>query len=113
MTTRTPTGQFVAGQHSYREPQPHWKAAWLQHEYLSLQRSAADIAKGIGITEGAIFFWLRKHGIPRRTVAQARAVKHWGVSGAANPMHGKCGSLNPNWRGGVSPKFQQQAGAAA
>jgi 5-methylcytosine-specific restriction endonuclease McrA len=25
-----------------------------------------------------IFFWLRKHGIPRRSISAARKIKHWG-----------------------------------
>jgi hypothetical protein len=93
--------------HSYREPRPHWDAAWLRNEYLTKRRSSGDIALEAGVTDAAIIFWLRKHGIPRRSAAEARAAKHWGVSGEANPMHGKCGPLNPRWKGGVSPQWRK------
>ena len=78
----------------------------MKREYVTLGRTAADIASAFGITEAAILFWLRKHGIPRRTTREIRANKHWGLTGADNPMWNLRGELNPNWRGGGTPERQ-------
>lgn len=59
-----------------------------------------------GVTEGAIFYWLSRCGIARRTVSQARSIKKWGLYGKSNPMYGRIGNANPNWRGGVTPERQ-------
>jgi hypothetical protein len=69
-------------------------------------RSQNNIASMFGVTDAAILFWLRKHGIERRTVAQARKIKHWGQTGSDNPMWNKRGELNPRWLGGVTPDRQ-------
>jgi hypothetical protein len=89
-----------------REPKPFWDRAWLDHEYSDLGRSATEIAADFGCHENNILYFLSKHRIPRRTISQTRAVKHWGSSGEANPMFGKTGVGNPNWRGGVTPERQ-------
>lgn len=102
---RSPATEFKPGQH-WRERQPYWDKAWLEHEYIDLGRSSGDLAEQFGITEAAVLHWLRKHGIPRRTVAEARSLKHWGASGADNPMWNKRGELNPRWLGGVTPERQ-------
>lgn len=100
-------GQFVAGTH-WREPQLYWDRAWLAHQYSELKKSAAEIASTHdGWTENSILFWLRKHGIPRRSVTEARAIKHWGSAGPLNPMFGKFGSKNPNYVDGSSPERQR------
>ncbi len=39
-------------------------------------------------------------------MSEIRSEKHWGVSGEDNPMHGRTGADNPNWRGGCSPERQ-------
>jgi len=101
----TNTGRFKPGQH-WRKPREHWQRDWLEHEYVVKGRSAAEIADQQGITENAIFYWLDKLGIPRRTISEARQVKSWGLSGSDNGMHGKRGAVCPNWRGGITPARQ-------
>jgi hypothetical protein len=100
-----PETEFKKGEH-WREHQPFWERDWLYTEYVTKERAAADIAKQFGITEAAIFFWLRKHKIPRRKMTEIRAKKHWGLSGAVNGMYGKTGAKNPHWLGGVTPERQ-------
>jgi HNH endonuclease len=99
-------GRFVKGQH-WRSPKPFWERSYLVREYAEKGRSAADIAAEHGCTEANILFWLKKHEIPRRTIAQARLIKHWGSSGPSNPMFGKRGKEAPNWKGGVTPERQR------
>lgn len=99
-------GRFVKGQH-WRSPRPHWGREWLHQQYVALQRSTGDLATECQCSDANILYWLKKHGIPRRTVAQARAVKHWGVSGAANPMYGRVGAMNPSYVDGSSPERQR------
>ena len=103
---RNAKGQFLPGTH-WRPEAPHWDAEWLRREYVDLGRSAGEIAASAGTTDAAILYWLKKHGIPRRSVAQARALKHWGVTGAANPMHGRTGAANPRYIDGSSPERQR------
>ena len=98
-------GRFLRGEH-WRKPKPFWDRAWLFGEYSEKGRSAADIAKEQGCTENAILFWLHKQGIPRRTVSQARKVKHWGASGPDNPMYGHKGVESAAWKGGITPERQ-------
>lgn len=102
---RSPETEFRPGQH-WRERKPFWDREWLEREYVERQRSAADIATEWEVTEAAIFFWLRKHKIPRRSIVEARSVKHWGISGEANGMYGKRGDQVPNWKGGITPERQ-------
>lgn len=97
--------EFKPGQH-WREHKPFWDKAWLEREYVELGRSAADIAKQFGIAENSVLHWLRKHSIPRRTISEARAIKHWGASGSDNPMWNRRGELNPRWLGGITPERQ-------
>lgn len=104
---RKANGQFSKGVHAYRKPLPHWQREWLVEEYLGKSRSAGDIARDVGCTESNVLFWLRKHDIPRRSVSQARAIKHWGAGGASNPMHGKRGAANPRYVDGSSPERQR------
>lgn len=98
-------GWFQKGNH-WREKKPFWDKEWCVKQYSELGRSAADIASEFSVTEGAILFWLRKHGIGRRSISQARRLKHWGVSGSDNPMWNKRGELNPRWLGGITPDRQ-------
>lgn len=104
---REESGRFRKGVHSYRLPQPHWRREWLVTEYVVKKRSTGDIAAEIGCTGSNVTFWLRKHGITRRTVSQARNLKHWGAVGEANPMHGKTGAANPRFVDGSSPERQR------
>lgn len=76
---RAANGQFIKGAH-WRPKAPHWEAAWLREQYVELGRSTGDIAAEAKTTDAAILYWLKKHGIPRRSVAQARAIKHWTVT---------------------------------
>lgn len=103
---RAPDGRFLKGTH-WRSAAPHWNAEWLRQQYEGLHRSTGEIAAEVGTTDAAILYWLRKHGISRRSSAQARAVKHWGPVGAANPMFGKTGALNPRYVDGSSPERQR------
>lgn len=103
---RAANGQFLKGTHWRREAQ-HWDADWLRNEYEVKQRSTGEIASETGTTDAAIIYWLKKHGIPRRSTSQARAVKHWGLTGEANPMHGRTGDKNPRYVDGSSPERQR------
>lgn len=105
---RNADGTFVKGIHAYRQPQPHWDRAWLVREYVERGRSTGEIAAQIGCTDANLLFWLKKHKIARRSIAAARKIKHWGVTGAANPMFGKCGPANPRYVDGSAP-FRQSA----
>jgi HNH endonuclease len=102
----SPSTQFKKGTH-WRQPKPHWSRDWLYREYVQNGRSSSEIAAEVGCKENNIHFWLHKHGIPRRTVAQAREIKHWGVAGSANPMFGKTGAKNPRYVDGSSPERQR------
>jgi hypothetical protein len=99
-------GRFQKGQH-WRPRREYWEREWLYEEYITKQRSAENIAAQFSITENAILFWLGKHKIPTRSVSDVRKIKHWGAAGEKNPMFGKTGVLNPNWRGGLTPLRQQ------
>lgn len=103
---RTDKGQFAKGSH-WRAEKPFWDRAWCIREYKIKKRSAGDIAKEFGVTDASILFWLNKHGIKRRSVSEARKVKHWGALGSDNPMWNKRGELNPNWKGGITPERQE------
>ena len=98
-------GRFRKGTH-WRDKKPFWDKEWLEAEYTVKQRSAADIAKQFGLRETALHYWLNKHGIKVRSIKEARAVKYWGPKGEANPMFGKTGKKNPNWKGGVTAERQ-------
>ena len=100
------SGWFKPGEH-WRPDQLFRDAEWLRVEYIDKGRSLGEIAKEFGVTEPAIRFWFRRHGIPRRSVSEARAIKHWGVSGEANPMFGRTGRDNPNYVDGGSPERQR------
>lgn len=102
---RKQNGQFGKGDH-WRSPQPFRELEWLKENYVRLERSTGEIAKEFGVTDAAVLFWLKKHGIARRSVSEARTIKHWGASGADNPMWNKRGELNPRWLGGITPQRQ-------
>lgn len=86
--------------------QPYHDKAWLEYEYVEKARSSTEIAAKCGVSENNILFFLHKFDIPRRTMDEVRAVKYWGSFGKDNPMYGRRGEENPNWRGGVSPERQ-------
>lgn len=103
---RAANGQFLLGTH-WRPRAPYWDAEWLLREYSVLGRSTGEIASSAGITDAAIIYWLKKHNIPRRSISDARAKKHWGASGELNPMYGKTGAKNPRYVDGSSPERQR------
>jgi hypothetical protein len=94
--------------HKRRRFKPFWDREWLRREYEDRGRSASDIAGDFGCHGNNVLYFLAKHGIVRRNVSQARAIKRWGVFGAANPMFGRTGALSPNWRGGTTPERQSE-----
>lgn len=104
---RSPATEFKPGQH-WRKPQVFREREWLQREYVEKTRSARDIAAEFGITPAAVFFWLNRHGIPRRKGSEARLLpyRRKGASGPENGMYGRVGEKNPNWKGGVTPERQ-------
>lgn len=102
---RAINGQFLKGTH-WRKPKAHWDKEWLEREYVMNERGAADIAAEVGCKENNIHYWLHKHGIQTRSVAEVRSIKHWGQSGPDNPMFGKCGRLNHRYVDGSSPERQ-------
>lgn len=103
---RAANGRFLKGAH-WRPAAPHWDAAWLQDQYELRGRSTGEIAAEAKTTDAAILYWMKKHGIRRRTVSQARALKYWGASGSANPMYGKTGAESPRYIDGSSPERQR------
>jgi hypothetical protein len=84
------------------ESKPYWQEIWLFNEYVIKGQSASDIAHNFGCHTNNVLYFLNKHNIPRRTSSEQRTVKKWGLVGKNNPMFGKNGSLNPNWKGGIS-----------
>jgi len=114
---RNKKGQFIKGKHysrktefkkgkHWRPSKPFWEKEWLNREYAQKNKSAGEIANQFNITEAAIFFWLRKHQIKRRSMSEIRKKKYWGLSGKVNGMYGITGSKSPNWRGGGTPERQ-------
>lgn len=102
----SPATEFKPGQH-WRAHGKHRERDWLLAEYVEKGRTVGDIAKGLGLTEVALTFWMRKHGIGRRSTSEVRALKKWTVAGAANGMFGRTGSANPNYVDGSSPERQR------
>lgn len=102
----SPATEFKPGQH-WRPHQDFRNREWLIREYCENSRSAGDIADQFNLTESAVAYWLRKHGIKRRSISEARKRKRWGAVGALNPMYGRFGSLNPNFVDGGSPERQR------
>lgn len=102
---RSPATEFKPGQH-WRPPQAFRDREWLEAEYVAKGRSTGDIAAQFGVVDGAVIFWMQKHGIPRRSVSEARKLKHWGLIGEANPMYGKRGPASPTYIDGSAPERQ-------
>ncbi|MDD1711219.1 MAG: HNH endonuclease [Methanoregulaceae archaeon] len=101
----SPATEFKKGQH-WREPKPFWNYDWLYLEYIEKQRTLEDIAAQFEVGVTAIGYWLDKHGIRGRSTQEARTLKKWGSPGTSNPMFGKTGSKNPNWKGGITAERQ-------
>jgi transposase-like protein len=105
MIKRTRLGQFQKGTH-WRAKKPFWDKSWCVQEYIVNKKSTGDIAREHGVTDAAVIFWLKKHGIKRRSVSEARSQKRWGSFGPDNPMWNKKGELSPNWKGGITADRQ-------
>ena len=103
----SPQTQFKRGQH-WRSKKPYWDKEWLENEYISKNKSATQIASEQVCGENNIFYFLKKHNIPIRSMAEIRKQKYWGVFGESNGMFGRTGESNPNWDGGHSPERQSQ-----
>lgn len=106
MILRNDKGQFIKGAH-YRDFRPYWDKDFMYDLYVNQKKSSCDIASMYGVTAGNIQYWLRKHNITRRNSSEARKVKYWCMSGEKNPMYGKFGDKNPNYKGGVAPERQK------
>lgn len=105
--TRERNGRFLKGVHAWRAPKDHWQKDWLEHQYLALGKSMAQIAAECHCTENNIQFWLKKHGIAARSMSEVRAKKYWGALGAANPMYGRRGAGCPTYVDGSAPERQR------
>jgi len=113
---RDDKGKFIDGEHGintrfkkgehWRKQKPYWNREWLYNEYVIKQRSSSEIAADFNITDNGICFWLKKLEIPTRNTSEIRAIKYWGQRGKDNPMFGKRGEENPNWKGGNTPERQ-------
>lgn len=101
----SPDTEFKPGQH-WRSPKPYWNRGWLYKEYITEQKSAAQIASEQNCTEANILYFLHKLNIPIRTMSEIRATKYWGLSGEVNGMFGRRGIDCPNWKGGSTPERQ-------
>lgn len=102
----SPATELKKGQH-WRSPQPFWQKEWLENEYINKKHSAKEIAKQFNTTVNNIYYWLKKHKIPRRKITEIRKIKYWGLRGEKNGMYGRRGELSPMWQGGNTP-FRQQ-----
>jgi hypothetical protein len=98
-------GRFKKGQ-TYRTPKLHWDKEWLNQKYTIEGLSTTEIANITNCNHRVISFWMKKHGIKGRSVSEARKIKKWGQYGIENPMFGKTGDLNGNWKGGITPERQ-------
>ena len=72
---------------------------WLVEEYIRKDKSAKQIADGIGSSHNAIITWLKEHGIPLRDRE------------AMNERHAirMSGDGNPAWSGGTARNYQHRA----
>ena len=102
----SPETEFKKGTHRWPRKQ-YWDRDWLHEHYIVKKMSAQEIADISGCHENSILNWLAKHGIPKRNVSEARAIKHWGLSGEKNGMYGKFGEQNPRYIDGSSPERQK------
>ena len=80
---------------------------WLKNLYIDKKYSSTDIAKICGCSYSVVLKWLKKLEINVRTLSESlnteRAQKKLRefMGGDKNPMRGKFGENNPNWKGGV------------
>lgn len=100
------TGKFLPG-YTYREPKLLWDKEWIKTKYFDEKLSVTEIGELCGCTHKNVSYWLKKHGFKGRTVSEVRRHKYWGSKGDKNPMFGKTGEENPQWKGGVTPERQR------
>jgi thymidylate synthase (FAD) len=98
--------EFKKGGHNWRPKKPYYDKEWLEREYITLQKSAEQIAKEQGCIDNNILYFLHKHQIPRRTTVEIRKYKYWGLHGEMNGMYGIRGEQHPGWKGGITPERQ-------
>lgn len=67
--------------------------AWLWEKYWGEELSLPKIAYLAQASQPTILYWMRKLGIPRRTISEA-------VRGEKNHSFGQRGEKCPNWKGG-------------
>lgn len=106
MIIRNKKGQFTNGS-NYREKKPYWEYDFLYDLYVAKKKSSKEIADMFNVTDANIIYWLKKHGIQRRSTRECRQIKYWGASGDKNPMYGVRGELSPRYKGGITPPRQQ------
>lgn len=107
MSKQNSRGTGLSPAFKRREAKPYWRKEWLKREYVEKRRSALDIASECGGGETNVLYFLAKHSIPRRSMAETRKIKKWGLFGKANGMFGQCGAQNPRWIDGSSPERQR------
>jgi len=68
----------------------------LQQKYWDEEWSCCDIGQLVGLTEGAIRYWMKKHNLPRRSnrkptgrTRKKMSENHWDCAGQNHPFHGK------------------------
>lgn len=87
-----------------------WLKEWLHFKYWEQGLSATQIAPLVGKCHKTVLKWMRKYGIPLRTVSQAAMGKRHSAEtrrkiseakkGKKNPMWGRTGKKHPRWKGG-------------
>jgi len=114
---RNAKGQFVEGHHAnpetefdkgehWRDHKPYWNRGWLAWEYWMRGKTCTEIAEEWNVGSSAIHYWMKKHGIPTRSISETRKLKQWKLAGSDNGMYGRTKEDNPNWRGGVTAERQ-------
>ncbi len=60
-------------------------AHWLTHKYVLEGRSQREIAKICGCTHPTVLTWLKRHGIPARSVSEGLLLHHRGPTSGSLP----------------------------
>lgn len=84
--------RYAAGH--YRQETMYKDQGWLYGQYVTMNRTAREIAEQCGVTVSAIMKSMRKLCVPARDRSAARVGRH-------------AGSRNPAWAGGVTPERQR------
>ena len=59
-----------------RKKKPYHNKKWLRRQYITMRKSACEIAEAIGISHKVILKYLRRYRIPIRTLSQAQEVRN-------------------------------------